>query len=194
MKTTFEIPYQRYALIGEVAKRAHSTGRTAMQKYLYLLQSVYGSEPLYEFSMYTYGPFSSQVLCDLDVAEAMGAVQVARTNYGYAITPGPEAPRITGLASGFLEPLQNNLDKLFKDFGKFSAKDLELRSTIIYASQDLEKTGRPQADLADTVHEIKPGFTRAQIDAAIAELSKLGYIHLPQVAETTSENEESRAA
>jgi uncharacterized protein len=194
MKTTFEIPYQRYALISEVAKRARSPGRTAIQKYLYLLQSVYGSEPLYEFSMYTYGPFSSQVLSDLDVAEAMGAVQVVRTNYGYSISPGPEADRMTGLSRSFLEPLQNNLDKLFMDFGKFSAKDLELRSTIIYASQDLERTGGSQGDLADTVHEIKPGFSRTQIDAAIAELSKLGYVHLPQIAETTSQSEESRAA
>src|SRR5882672_2364576 len=176
MKTTFEIPYQRYALIGEVAQRAGSPGRTALQKYLYLLQSVLGSEPLYDFSMYTYGPFSSQVLSDLDIAEAMGAVQVARTNYGYAISPGPEAKRITGLASDFLEPLKSNLDKLFKDFGQFSAKELELRSTIIYASQDLEKAGRPQTDLSGTVQEIKPGFTRNQIDQAIDELSKLGYV------------------
>ncbi len=186
MKTSFEIPYQRYALIGEVAKRAGSPGRTAIQKYLYLLQSVYGSDPLYDFSMYTYGPFCSQILCDLDAAEAMGAVRVARTNYGFEITPGPEANRITGLASNFLEPLKANLDKLFSDFGKFNVKDLELRSTIIYAYQDLQSTKRPLTDLAETVQEIKPGFTRTQIDAAIAELSKLGLIDISQPAETAA--------
>ena len=176
MKTTFEIPYQRYALIGEVAQRANSPGRTALQKYLYLLQSVAGAEPLYDFSIYTYGPFSSQVMADLDVAEAIGVVQIARTNYGYAINPGPEANRIRALAEDFLEPLKGNLDKLFKDFGGFSAKELELRSTIIYVFQELKKTNHPLTELADTVHEIKPGFTIAHINDAINDLSKLGYV------------------
>lgn len=176
MKTSFEIPYQRYALISEVARRAGSKGRTALEKYLYLLQSALGSEPLYDFTMYTYGPFSSQILGDLDTAEAMGAVQVSRTNYGYAITPGPEARRITQLASAFLEPLRSNLDKLFNDFGRFNAKELELRSTIIYAYQELANSVRPLNDLAETVQEIKPGFSRAEINEAIVELTKLGYI------------------
>jgi hypothetical protein len=184
MQTTFEIPYRRYALIGEVAQRAGAPGRTALQKYLYLLQTVLGSEPLYDFSMYTYGPFSSQVLADLDVAEAMGAVQVSHTNFGYSISPGPEAARITGLARDFLDPLKTSLDKLFKDFGRFGARELELRSTIIYAFQDLEQAGRPLTELADTVQEIKPGFTPAQIDQAIAELANLGYIRTGQPAET----------
>ncbi len=183
MKTSFEIPYQRYALLGEVAKRAGSPGRTAMQKYLYLLQSVYGSEPLYDFSMYTYGPFSSQVLCDLDVAEAMGAVQVALTNYGYAITPGPEANRITGLARNFLDPLKANLDELFLHFGRFNAKELELRTTIIYAFQDFKSANRPLTDLVETVQEIKPGFTRPQIETAITELNRLGHIRVPLLSE-----------
>jgi uncharacterized protein YwgA len=176
MKTTFEIPYQRYALIGDLVQRAGSTGRTALQKYLYLLQSVLEVEPLYDFSIYTYGPFCSQVLADLEVAEAMGAIQVARTNYGYDITPGPDASRITALAQEFLDPLRSKLDKLFTDFGTYNAKELELRSTIIYAFKDLEKSSRPLTELADTVQEIKPGFTRSQIDDAILQLSRLGYV------------------
>jgi uncharacterized protein YwgA len=176
MKTTFEIPYKRYALIGEIARRAHSLGRTALQKYLYLLQSNTDSEPLYDFSIYTYGPFSSQVLADLDVAESMGVVQIAQTAYGYDISPGPEAQRITALAGEFLEPLAGNLDKIFKDFGHFNAKELELRSTIIYVFQEMEKTHEALTDLTNTVHEIKPGFTGGQINDAIKELSELGYV------------------
>lgn len=183
MKTTFEIPYRRYALIGEIAKRDQPLGRTAIQKYLYLLQSVLGAEPLYEFSMYTYGPFSAQVLADLDVAEAIGAVQISQSNFGYSISPGPEIDRIIGLARDFLDPLQTKLDKLIKDFGSFCAKDLELRSTIIYVFQDLGKAGLPNAaDLAEIVQEIKPGFTRAQIDQAIDQLTNLGYICTAQSA------------
>ena len=182
MKTTFEIPYKRYALIGEVARRA-SPGRTALQKYLYLLQSVMGSEPLYDFSIYTYGPFSSQVLADLDVAEAMGVVTVTRNNLGYTIAPGPEAQRIKDFAQSFLEPLKDNLDTLFRDFGGLSAKELELRSTIVYAFQDLQNRRQPTTDLAEIVQEIKPGFTQAHIDTAIANLTRLGYIQRTQPPE-----------
>lgn len=188
MKTSFEIPYQRYALISEVAQRAQGKGRTALEKYLYLLQSALGAEPLYDFAMYTYGPFSSQILADLDAAEALGAVQVSRTNYGYSITPGPQAQRITELAKEFIEPLHKSLDKLFNDFGRFNAKELELRSTIICAFQNLQQSGSSLAELADMVHEIKPGFTRPQIDESIVELTNLGYIRAsrPTVQLSTS--------
>jgi uncharacterized protein YwgA len=182
MKATFEIPYNRYALIGQIAQRAHSPGRTAVQKYLYLLQSALGTEQLYDFSMYTYGPFSSQILSDLDAAEALGAVQVARSDFGYSIKPGPEAERIQSLAKDFLDPIEKSLDKLFNDFGRFTAKELELRSTVIFAFQEAEKTGSAENDLAETVHEIKPGFTRAQIEDAIKELTQLGYVQHSKAA------------
>ena len=42
-------------------------GRTVLQKLVYLLHVLYGVNPGYDFELYTYGPFSSQLLSDLDV-------------------------------------------------------------------------------------------------------------------------------
>jgi hypothetical protein len=64
------------------------------------------------------------------------------------------------------------LDKLVADFGGFTTKDLELRSTIVYLSD----SGQPRADLINRVHEVKPHFSPAQIDGAITELEKKGYV------------------
>jgi len=179
MKTNFEIPYDRYALIAEIAQRSHSLGRTALQKHLYLLQALFEVDVRYDFTLYTYGPFTSEILSDLDVAEAMGAVSVSfnPSGYGaYVIKPGADYERIQSKAKPFLNTISDKLEKQFNDFGSFTAKELELRATIVYASRELAKAGQPSGELLDTVHEIKPGFTREQIESAISDLVNKGYI------------------
>ena len=58
------------------------------------------------------------------------------------------------------------------DFGRFNAKELELRSTIVY----LSAPNQARKDLINRVHEVKPHFSHAQIESAIAELEKKGYL------------------
>jgi hypothetical protein len=62
--------------------------------------------------------------------------------------------------------------QLVADFGGFTAKDLELRSTIVY----LWKPGQARAELVKRVHEVKPHFTENQTDSAIHELETKGYV------------------
>jgi uncharacterized protein YwgA len=90
MKTDFEIPYDRYALIAELAHRSDSLGRTSLQKKIYLLQTLFYVNLGYDFTLYTYGPFTSEILSDLDVAEAMGAVRVnsVASSYGDCLPIG----------------------------------------------------------------------------------------------------------
>jgi hypothetical protein len=190
MKTDFEIPYDRYALIAELSRRSDSLGRTALQKKVYLLQELFDVNLGYDFTLYTYGPFTSEIISDLDAAEAMGAVRVSSvvTGFGgYEIKPGPDCQRILSKASLFLSKNQDKLDQLFSDFGRYTAKELELRATIIYVDRDLTKLDRPVDELVETVHEIKPGFTLEQIESAIAELSAKNYVRqTPVTASATS--------
>ena len=48
-------------------------GRTAIVKLPYLFQELYGVSLGYDFRLYTYGPFDSDVLHDLGSAESLGA-------------------------------------------------------------------------------------------------------------------------
>lgn len=179
MKTDFEIPYDRYALIAELAQRSSSLGRTALQKKIYLLQALFDMKLGYDFSLYTYGPFTSEILSDLDAAEAIGAVRVnnVASGYGgYEIKPGEESSRVASKAKSFLDENRIKLDQLFNEFGDYNAKDLELRATIVFVDKDLKILGHPPDEVLDTVREIKPGFSIEQIKKAATELAQKDYI------------------
>ena len=181
------IPWNRYALIAELADRLKDRcpqfGKTALQKMVYLLQEVYGVDCGYRFDLYTYGPFSSELLQDLDLVENIGGVNVVPVisgTGGYQILPGKHSEALKNKAMDFLsdEKVASSLHKLVADFGNYWAKDLELRSTIIYAAKDLRRSGNPvsRSDLVRIVREIKPRFTDAEVQQAIHEMEERGYI------------------
>ncbi|RKX42659.1 MAG: restriction endonuclease, partial [Thermotogae bacterium] len=135
------IPWNRYALIVELAdrfkERIPKFGKTLLQKMVYLLQEVYGVNCGYRFELYTYGPFSSELLQDLDLVESLGGVTVVPVISGvggYMILPGEYSELLKKKAESFLsdEKTLSALDNVVKNFGNYLAKDLELRSTIIY--------------------------------------------------------------
>src|SRR5258705_8499893 len=98
----------RLALLPVLAERvaAGHIGRTALMKYMYFLQTVRAVPLGYNFSMYSYGPFDSDVLADLSSAETMRVVEVTPVEfsggYGYRIRPGARAETAKRDAATFL--------------------------------------------------------------------------------------------
>ncbi len=185
MKTN--IPWEKYALITELAEqlkdRSPQFGKTVLQKMVYLLQELYGVNCGYTFDLYMYGPFSSGLLQDLDLVESMGGVSVVPVVFGtggYRILPGEHSESLKKKATDFLsdEKITSALNMLVEDFGNYQAKELELRSTIIYVSKDMRRSGNPvsRLDLLRIVKEIKPKFTDAEVQQAIDEMEKRGHI------------------
>ena len=64
------------------------------------------------------------------------------------------------------------------EFGGMSAKELELRATLVFAERDARRRGKGMnaAGLVDVVHEIKPHFTKDQIRMALDELRRRRYV------------------
>jgi len=181
------IPWNKYALIVELADRLKDRcpqfGKTALQKMVYLLQEVYGIDCGYRFDLYTYGPFSSELLQDLDLVENLEGVNVVPVisgTGGYQILPGERGEALKNKAIDFLsdEKVASSLDNLVEDFGNYWAKDLELRSTVVYVAKELKRSNISQANLARTVKEIKPKFTDAEVQQAINEMVEKGHISL----------------
>src|SRR5579864_5148815 len=89
-----ELDKARLGLLPVLAERAPSgqIGRTALMKYMYFLQTLRGVPLGYNFTMYSYGPFDSDVLSDLSSGEGMNVVTstpvVFSGGYGYQIRPG----------------------------------------------------------------------------------------------------------
>jgi len=188
MKENLNIPWKRYGLIVDLAKRMKNKqpqfGKTALQKMIFILQEVFKIDCGYEYALHTYGPFSSQVVHDLDLVETSRGVAVESIgpSSGYTILPGQEADRFREKAADFLEnpDVQDAMNRLVDEFGDYSARDLELISTIIYVSTDLaDHNGPPSWDLAlQTVKQLKPKFSEHIIIKQTKSLLDKDYISL----------------
>lgn len=104
----------RLAVIASLAQKCDNLGRTALMKYCYFLQVLRGVPLGYRFSLYSYGPFDSDVLADLDTAESVDGVKSSvvyfQGGYGYKIEPGARAERLTELGGEFLASHQPDLN------------------------------------------------------------------------------------
>ena len=187
MQEGLNIPWSRYGLIAELAHRMSATrpqfGKTALQKSVYLLKEVYCVDCGYDFELYTYGPFSSQLLQDLDMVAGIGAVNIApvlSAPGGFHISPGPQNKSLRRKTLDFLESpvVSRALDRLVKDFGQRWAKDLELISTIVYVCRDLGAGDQPvkRKRILKTVSAIKPKFTKEEITTVCTQLEAKHFI------------------
>ncbi len=164
-------PWNRYALMAEVAARYGQSGRqlrkTSLMKMIYLLEELHDVDVGYRFGIYTYGPFDAQVLEDLDVLGSMDVLEVKRDpdGWGYQIQASGEADGVKANAADFLAEHSERVDALFEEFGDKSAVDLELESTIVFVhKRAVEKDQDPTPDsVAKIVNGLKPKFTRSHI-------------------------------
>lgn len=181
MALSLNIPWNRYGLIAELAERLKGKcpqfGKTALQKLVFLLQDLYGIDCDYDFSLYTYGPYTSKLQQDLDVVENLGGVIIALVMGGaggYCILPGDKKDALCEKAYPFLQDpkVAVALDRLTADFGVCWARDLELISTIVYVAKDLKRTNKPVSrdQLLNMVHDVKPKFPAGEISSTIEEL------------------------
>jgi uncharacterized protein len=186
MRINLDLPWDRYAVIVEFAERLQkkgmNLGKTALQKHVYFLQTLFGIDCGYEFTLYTYGPFSSDLLSDLDVVDQMGGVDAEYdpSVSGYRIQPGQNAADIKKLAKPFIETASKAIDEVINNFGSFNARELELRATIVYAEKELEDSSRSveEGDLVKAVRELKPYFSDVTVRNAIEKLSEKGFLAL----------------
>jgi len=185
MACAIDTPWHRYALIAELALRlqgkSRQFGKTSLQKMIYLLQELTEMPPDYKFSLYTHGPFAAQLLGDLDLVEALGAVKVqyVLSGYGgYQISPGTESKPIRDKAAVFLTKIQGAIDRVVDDFGAFSAKELELRSTIVYLDREMKRSKKDpgRSQFIGLVKRVKPRFSEEAIAEALDELQNKDYM------------------
>lgn len=172
----------RIATITRLAEKSSGLGRTALMKYCYFLQTLRRVPLGYAFSLYSYGPFNSDVLADLDATEAVGGV---KTNivyypggYGYRIEPGDRNEAAKRLGGEFLEKHEADIDWVLTQFGNLGAGGLELTSTIVYSDREAASRSEKLTSekLAQRVQDVKPHFRNAQILGLIVDLIGRGLL------------------
>lgn len=182
MAIKIEIPWEKYGTIACLAEKCQGStlGKTVLQKLVYFLQEWKNVPVGYNFDLYTYGPFSADLLGDLDYTQSLGAVNIEYIiNGGYSISPSLQNQEVQDRASDFLRKYETDIEEVVRLFGKCAAWQLELRATIHFAYQEMQTRGASftDDDIVNTLHSVKPGkFTGEQIKQAINELRENGVI------------------
>jgi len=174
----------KLAVITDLVSRAPGNlGRTGVMKCLFFLKTLKGVPLPYTFRLYTYGPFDSHVLEDLQYAESLGAIRSTLVaypgGYGYQFQAGPEAAKIEERASEFVSRYRDSISWVLKEFGNRTAVDLEMASTLIYVDRMFaEKGSKAQiSELAKTVHNIKPHLATEVIESEAGRLNEAGLLN-----------------
>jgi hypothetical protein len=171
------------ALIARLVARADvRLGRTALMKCLFFLKVVKRVPLPYSFGLYTYGPFDSNVLDDLQYAEALGAVEGTLVEYsrgrGYEYMRGPRIEAVEKQAQEFLTRYEESINWVLDEFGKRSAIDLEMASTLVFIDRVIsrKKARATIADLARKVREVKPHLSLDAIEREARALNQKGLL------------------
>ena len=144
-------------------------GRTAFMKLCYFLQVLKGTQLGYDFTLYSYGPFDSEVLADLRQAEDLSILESSVTSftggYQYQFSTGENAALVKRSGRKFLQENAAAITWVVETFASKTASELELMSTIVYVDRDKRLTNRIL--LRDKVKQIKPHFSLSTIDSKI---------------------------
>jgi len=171
---------RRISIILEIADQSTNLkgrlGKTSMQKLMFLLQEVYKVELGYRFQLYTYGPYESKIMSDLDYAESLGVLQLEYdVDRGFEITPGPNKEELSPFnKKRLLKEDRVAIDKLIVRFGGKTARELELRSTLFFLAQD--DPDWEESTLLERIKAIKPKYKVIELEAALEGLTGSGIL------------------
>ncbi len=172
-----EVVFRRLGLLAELAERAR-LGRTAFMKLLFFLQERMGVPLGYQFSLYSYGPFDSEVLADISLAERLNVLRSSTVFYpsgqGYDYSPGPDSKGVRDIAGDFLKEHKASIDWVLDSFSGKTAAELELLSTILFVAKF--QNPKTVAKLVEQVKLIKPHFSQERIQNGCNELVVLNVL------------------
>jgi len=174
---------KRMSLISEIVNQKPSLGKTAMMKFIFILQQVYKVPIGYDYEIYTYGPYSSNVMEDIQLATDFDAISMKTVVFptghsGYALKPTDNTDDIIKKEQDYINLYSASISNVISIFGNKTAKELELSSTIIYVYSNYSnnKWDNSITEISKSVKEIKPHFDIDLIKEEYRNLDTLGIL------------------
>lgn len=181
----------RSAVLARIARESaaagRTLGRTQLMKLLYFLQERKGAFLGYDFRLFTYGPFDSDVLGDLSAACGLDVLTektvLYSRGYGYDIAPAARAERLSQDLERENPDIAKAVDEVVHEFGQYGAAELELRSTIYFVYREFAEEGKSYSpeEITDRVHQIKPYFEKSSITQRVTEMARNGQLQHPEL-------------
>ena len=171
---------KRLAIISKIATEDKGLGKTAMMKYIYILQQVYKVPTGYDYEIYTYGPYSSEVAGDINLAADFNIIEAtySSNHSGYELKPTSQTHESIAKEKEFINKYSDSISEVIKMFGSKTSKELELSSTIIYTYSNRSFNERDTSieEVAKDVKAIKPHFDNDIIKTEYMNLQSLGIL------------------
>lgn len=176
---------KRLSLISKIVEQKPFLGKTAMMKIIYILQQVYSVPLGYDYEIYTYGPYCSEVMEDIQLAADFKAIRINSVvfpngNLGYELREGDNIKNIIDMEKDFVYSYGDSILEVIKIFGNKTAKELELSSTIIYMyiNYTYNNWDNSIEKVSEGVKKIKPHFDIETIKEEYNNLNRLGMFNV----------------
>lgn len=107
-------------------------GRTRLQKLAFLLQEEELQQDAYNFIKYDYGPFSKELLDDLEDLEDKGVLKINKTRtfsgnkrYDYSVDSGAEEfLEVLAQANDDVEQITESAERVVRQYGDMSVREI----------------------------------------------------------------------
>ena len=152
---------ERISVILSIVNQSPGLGKTAIMKCLYLLQTLKKVPLGYDFEIYTYGPYNSTVMAEIDYANQLGFLNVEGIIYpngqfGYNISLNEKGKERINTDQE-LATYTKEITEIASEFGAKSASELELLSTILFVHNMCKDKSKD--NVCSIVNGIKTKYT-----------------------------------
>ena len=161
-RSIFKYPVLIGYMIKKIGEKypGKQVGKTFVQKIFYLLTRQEAVD--FNYSMYHYGPYSSEVSGELNFAESSGIVNVEWIeDKGYFINSTSKLDNFKSLLKN--EEIQA-IDDIIETYADFNTIELSLIATALYSRDNFEVSDER---LAEVVHNAKPNFSLDLIERVL---------------------------
>jgi len=157
-------------LISYIVERIKETypatqiSKTIIQKLVYLLS---GTNPIdFDYSLYHYGPYSSQVSNELNFAEEIDFIVIDWIpEKGYSISPGSMYSS-KQLLQNTQKVERDAINEIVQKYGSYNAIELSIITTALFLK---EKFGvNDKSKLVEIVSSLKPQYNKERISNLLA--------------------------
>ena len=155
-------------------------GRTAVQKVIYFLQ-VLGVPMGYRFSIHHYGPFSDDILSDMEwlIADSVVVDQASDARYSN-YSPGPQINELLGRHPSFVATFRKQVSTVCSALAPMPPQHLELMATLHYAYRTEKGRGgsgpwKPR--VVETFKSFKgEKFSGTDVDRTYDRMAEIGLV------------------
>ncbi len=168
----------KYSLLVKISEKMNqhrfNLSKMSLQELVFLLSELFSVSSGYDFKLYTYGPYSVELISDLDYLFSSGALKIQYVNddsyTGSKIIPGENYSEILSRVAEYLSKNEEEIDRVIDLFGKYTAHELELMAAIVYV---MKRENMDETNLIDRIREVKPYFSPDKIGAALTDLKDM---------------------